>query len=156
MEVHSIQTWVDRHEGVVVVEDDVQNIVRGIKEISNRLHVFYNPQDGGFDIVESCLDHTDRLVFSVAKLDNTILDRLRLADHWHGQETPNHVLGEDEDVISRVDAHNELVEQTHKEKFRDEIGDVGERLMWALDIVRDRPSVGGSISVPRSVSGESD
>lgn len=153
MEIHSIRSWFDQRNGVVAVEDDVQNIVRGIKEISDRLHVFYNPQTGGFDIVESCLDGTDRLVFSVAELDNRVLDRLRLADHWHGVDRPDHVLGDHEDFAAKVDAHNEELERKQREKLRDDLGEVTERLAWALDNTTDHHSVGGSIRVPRSLDG---
>jgi len=153
VEVHSIRSWVNRRDGVVVVEDDVQNIVRGIKEISDRLHVFYNPQSEGFDLVESCLDSTDRLVFSVPELDNRVLDRLRLADHWHGEDQPNHVLGDSEDFVARVDEHNVKIQAAIDAKAMDKVRDAGERLAWALDNTSDQHSVGGSILVPRSVDG---
>ena len=107
MQVRGIPSWFDQHEGVVVVEDDVQSVVRAIREYSDRLMVFYNPQSSGFDIVERCLDGTDRLVFSVGELDMRVLDRLHQADHWHGQDVPNHVLGEGEDFVAKVDAWNE-------------------------------------------------
>jgi hypothetical protein len=153
MEVYGVRSWFDQREGVVVVEDDVQNIVRGIKEISDRLHVFYNPQHGGFDVVESCLDGTDRFVMSASELDNRVLDRLRNADHWHGQDTPEHVLGDDEDFVAQIDEHNEAIERAIRDGYRDKLGDVGERLIRTLDNVSDRPSVGGTISVPRSLDG---
>jgi hypothetical protein len=153
MEVHGIPTWLDRREGVVVVEDDVQSVIRGMREISDRLKCFYNPQTGGFDIVEACLDGTDRLVFSVAELDARILDRLRAADHWHGQDTPDHVLGDSEDFVARIDEYNEGVEQASRERFQEKMADVGERLAWALDNTNDQNSKGGHISVPRSVDG---
>jgi len=153
MEVHGIRTWYSQHDGVVVVEDDVQSIVRGIKEISDRLHVFYNPQTGGFDIVESCLDHTDRLVFSVPQLDGRVLDRLHNADHWYGKDVPDRVLGDGEDFAARVDEYNEAIERASRDHFKDKLGDVGERLVRTLDNVSDRPSVGGTIRVPRSIDG---
>lgn len=155
MEVHGVSSWVDRRNGVVVVEDDVQNVVRGVKEISDRLHVYYNPQTEGFDVVESCLDGTDRLVFSASQLDNRVLDRLRQADHWHGEDTPRNILGEGEDFVAQVDAHNARLEELQREAFHDQMGEVTERLAWALDNTKDHHSVGGSIRVPRSISGES-
>ena len=153
MEVHSVRTWFDRHDGVVVVEDDVQNIVRGIREISDRLHVFYNPQTGGFDVVESCLDHTDRLVFSVPQLDNRVLDRLRQADHWYGQETPTHVLGEGEDFVAEVDRYNDERQAEIDTEGKGRLREAAVRLAWALDNTSDQHSVGGSILVPRSLDG---
>jgi hypothetical protein len=138
---------------VVVVDDDVQNIVRDIRALSERLHVYYNPQSGGFDIVEHCLDGTERLVFSVDELDQRVVHRLHLADHWRGQETPDHVIGEDEDIIARIDAENEALERASREQARDKIRDAGERLAWALDAVRDHHSVGGHIRVSKDIRG---
>lgn len=153
MEVHSVRTWLDSRQGVVVVEDDVQSVVRGVKEISDRLHVYFNPQSEGFDIVESCLDGTDRLVFSVPELDARVLHRLRGADHWHGNEVPTHVLGDDEDFIARADEQEAQAEAEQKEKTADKTREAGLRLAWALDAVRDHHSVGGSIRVPKDLDG---
>jgi len=153
MEVHGIKSWYDQRDGVVVVEDDVQSVVRGMREISDRLHVFYNPQTGGFDIVESCLDGTDRLCFSVAELDNRVLDRLRNADHWYGSDEPTRILPDDQDFVARIDMDNEEIERLSAMAMREKLGDVSERLVRALDNVSDRPSVGGTIRVPRSING---
>jgi len=156
MQVHGIYSWVDQAVGVVVVEDDVQSIVRGIREISDRLKVYYNPQSSGFDIVEHCLDGSDRLVFSVGELDGRVLDRLRQADHWHGQEVPNHVLGEGEDFVAKVDAWNEQHQAEMDLEGYGRIREAGERLAWALDNTSDQHSVGGQILVPRSLNGSHD
>lgn len=154
MEVYALRTWVDSHEGVVLVEEDVQNVVRGIKELSPRLHVFANPQSGGFDVVEVSLDGAvTRLVTSVAQLDGRVIDRLRALDHWHGQDVPTHILSDDQDVLARIDAHNEGLEAAARDKYLDQMGDVAERLAHALDNTKDHHSVGGSIRVPRSLDG---
>jgi hypothetical protein len=154
VEVHSIRTWFDRHEGVVVVDDDVQNVVRGIKEISDRLHVYANPQSGGFDIVEHCLDGAERLVFSVSELDHRVIHRLHQTDHWYGQELPNHVLGDSEDFVARMDEYNDELQEAIDEKGRDKLRDAGLRLAWALDAVGDHHSVGGSIRVPKDLDAQ--
>lgn len=151
MEVHGIRSWFDAREGVVVVEDDVLNVVRDIKAISPRLQVFHNPQSDEFDIVESCLDGAQRLVFSVEKLDGRVLHRLRSADHWHGEDLPHHVLEDDEDFVARVDEHNAQREVARSAETAEAVADVGERLVWALDWAKDRPSVGGSVRVPKGV-----
>lgn len=152
MEVHAVSTWADRsRRSVVVVEDDVQNVVRDIKSIDSRLAVYYNEQVDGFDIVERCLDGVERLVFSAKALDQRVVDRLRGADHWHGRTDNNHILGDDEDYAAQVDAHNEKMEQLGDAEFQDQIAYAGEAIAWALDICRDRSSVGGSILVPRSI-----
>lgn len=154
MEIPAVSTWFDRRQGVVVVEDDVQNVVRDIKAIDPRLIVYYNDQADEFDIVERCVDRTERLVFSVPSLDQRVLDRLRRADHWHGQSTPTHVLSDDEDFVAQVDKHNEEMERLRSEATADQIAAAGERIAYYMDAVKDRPSVGGHISVPRGVSDE--
>jgi hypothetical protein len=128
----------------------VLNVVREVRELDPRISVYYNPQTDGFDLVESCLDGTDRLIFSVEELDARVLHRLRGLDHWGGNETPERfVLSDDEDFAARVDADNEALKAEQQEQFRDQLGDAGERLAWAMDIAG--PSVGGSIHVKRSV-----
>jgi len=151
MEVHAVKTWFDRRQGVVIVEDDVQNVVRDLKAVDDRIVVYHNPQTGHFDIIERCLDHTERLVFSVAQLDQRAVDRLRGADHWHGRSDNAHVLGDDEDFVAQVDAHNEEMEALRSAAAADQIAYAGEALAWALDICSDRSSVGGSILVPKSI-----
>ena len=153
MEVHGISSWYDQRAGVVVVEDDVQSIVRGMKEICDRLHVFANPQTGEFDVVESCLDGTDRLVFSVPELDGRVLDRLRSADHWFGSDQPDRILGDDEDFVARIDEHNAELERADRDRHRGQLSEVGLRLAHALDNSRDQNSKGGQILVPRGFDG---
>lgn len=136
---------------LVSVEDDVQNVIRDMRAISDRLFCWYDDHTSEFHIVEHCLDGTDRLVFSTRSLDQRVIQRLRLADHWHGEDLPNHVLGDDEDVLARIDAHNDALEEENRLRTAEKVHDAGERLAWALDLCKDHHSVGGSISVPRSL-----
>lgn len=151
MEVRAVQTWFDRKHGVMVVDDDVQNVVRDLKAIDERIVVYYNEQTEGFDLIERCLDGKERLIFSVDELDQRAVHRLREADHWHGQTLPNHVLGEGEDYVAKVDEHNERMEQQRSEDAAAQIAYAGEGLAWALDNTKDRSSVGGSILVPKDL-----
>lgn len=149
MEVHAIRTWVDlKSGGVVKVTDDVQNVVRDLREISDRLHVYWNEQSEAYDIVESCLDGTDRLVCSQKTLDQRLVQRVREADHWRGQDRPNHILEDDKDFAAQMDAMNDADEEERREAFREHIRDAGERIHWALDLGPGQHSVGGSILVP--------
>lgn len=154
MEVHAVKTWFDQKHGVVELDGDVLNIVEQVKVIGDgRLHIFYNPQTDGFDVVESCLDGTDRLVFSADALDQRILDRLHKADHWGSENPERPKLTDENDFLSDIERHNQELEDEKDEAGRDKLGDAGERLAWALDLVNDRPSVGGSISVPKDLDG---
>ena len=145
MEIHAVSTWIDQHHGVVRVEDDVANVVRDIHAISSRIHVFFNEQTGNFDLVESCLDNTERLIFSVEHLDARVVNRLHLADQWQGREDPAHPLDEDEDFLSAMDSSEEAEKASVKEEKMERVRDAGERLAWALE--QDRRGVGASISV---------
>jgi hypothetical protein len=151
MEIHAVSTWIDQHHGVVRVEDDVANVVRDIHAISSRIHVFFNEQTGNFDLVESCLDNTDRLIFSVEHLDARVVNRLRLADQWQGREDPAHMLSEDEDFLSMMDADQAADKAAQKERHMDGVRDAGERLAWALE--QDRRGVKASISIPKELDG---
>jgi len=149
MELHAVSTWIDQRHGMVRVEDDVANVVRDVHEISPRIHVYWNEQTGNFDLVESCLDGTDRLIFTVQHLDARVVDRLRMADQWRGRETPDHLLPEDEDFLTLMDAANTDAEKKRDDREKDQIRDAGERLAWALE--EDGKGTHSQISVPRSL-----
>lgn len=151
MEIHAVKVWADRRQGMVVVEDDVQNVVRDIKAIDDRLVIYWNAQGEEFDIVERCLDGVERFVFSAKTLDQRVVHRLRNADHWHGRTDANWVLGDDEDILAQVDAHNEAMEENLNQQLRDQIAYAGEAIAWAMDLCADRSSVGGSILVPKDI-----
>jgi hypothetical protein len=157
MELYGVKTWFDTRHGVVALEDDVLGIVQRLKELGEgRISVYYNEQSDGYDIVERCLDGTDRLVFSVDKLDQRCVDRLLTADHW-GSENPDHrddFLPESEDFASQMDRDNEELLQGHEEKSRDKLRAAGERLGWALE--EDGRGLGASILVEKDVSARAD
>lgn len=140
MEIRAIKTWVDTHHGVVSITDDVLSIVQRMREIDPRLKVYYNEQRGEYNIVEACLDGTDRLVFTVEDLDARVISRLLECDQWN----PNNP-----DVLDKIDKHNEGVEAEIDRVNRDKIGEVGERLAWALE--EDGRGVHASILVPRGL-----
>ena len=150
MEVRPIPLWVEKGQ-MVEVDNHVTAVLRDIREISPRIHVFYNEQSDEFDLVEDCEDNTQRLIFSVPELDARVVSRLKDADHWYGQESPTHVLSEDEDFLAKIDADNEALEEEKREVDRERIRDVGERLAWAGE--QDGRGVNAQIHVPRSLDG---
>ena len=149
MELHAVRSWYDKQTGLVEVSDDVLNVVRDIREIDPRIRVYWNEQGGEFDLVETCLDGTDRLIFSVDSLDARVVDRLRRADHWHGRKDPAHLLGEDDDFLSRIDADEAAETAERRERNLDRVRDAGERLAWAGE--QDRRGVGAQIQVPKDL-----
>ena len=152
MKIHTLPAWVDRHQ-VVKVEDHVTAVVRDVHSYSDRIDIYWNEEGLEFDLVERCLDGSERLIFSVPELDGRVLDRLHRADHWYGNDVPTHIRPDDEDFVSEMDALDEQEEKELRAKHMQEIMACGEELAWALEAVNDRPSVGGSISVPKDVHG---
>lgn len=149
MKLHTLP-WIERGQ-MVRVDDHVTNVIRDIREYSDRIDVYWNEQGGEFDLVERCLDGAERLIFSTPTLDGEVVQRLRRADHWYGRDEPVHIKEDNEDFLSELDAANEASEAAQRDKDRQRIRAAGEEIAWALDIVKDRPSVGGSIHVPKDV-----
>lgn len=149
-QVLGLPAYLDKGK-IVSVEDDVQNVIRDMKSISDRLYCWFDQVSEEFHIVEKCLDGEERLVFSTRELDQRVIQRLRYADHWHGEDQPNHVLGDSEDVLARIDAHNAGIEEENRLRTAERTRDAGERFAWALDLCKDKSSVNGSISVPRGI-----
>jgi tRNA nucleotidyltransferase/poly(A) polymerase len=147
VEIHAVNTWYDKKLGVVQVEDDVANVVRDIREIDPRIHVYWNEQGGEFDLVETCLDGTERLIFSVNSLDARVVTRLKQADQWHGREDPAHLLSANEDFLTQIDADEAAETAKKKAANREKIHEVGEMLAWAGE--QDRRGVGAQILVPK-------
>jgi hypothetical protein len=145
MEIHAVPNYLDRQHGAVEVTDDVANVVRDIHAISPRIHVFWNEQTDEFDLVEHCLDETHRLIFSVQSLDARVVNRLRIADQWHGREDPSHPLEEDGDFLSKIDEDDGREEAERNEEHLDRIREAGERLAWAGEM--DRRGVGAQIRI---------
>lgn len=153
MELYAIKSWYDQNRGVITLEDDVLGVVQEIKRISDgRVRVYYNAQSDAYDLVELCLDHTERLVFSTKELDQRVLIRFQEADQWGG-DTPDRGMQkpEGEDFADEADALNEAMFEARDEASRDKLGDVGERLAWALDIAG--VGVQDSILVKKDING---
>jgi hypothetical protein len=156
VELHAVPSWFDSQKGTVVeLEDDVQNVVRQVKEIDPRLHVFYNEQTDGFDIVEHCLDGAQRLVFSVRELDARVISRLHEGDTWLGGN-PDHVLPDNEDFLTRMEREQEEVFDAQQATALEKVADAGERLAWALGDGKWGPGYQQSILVKKDIRGESD
>ncbi len=133
-----------------VVEDDVLNIVRKIQaDFSSRVTVYWNDYLSKFTLTETSLDGAEeRLIFHVEVLDERVLDRLRNADHWRGREDPAHVLGDDEDIVARIDAAQALLDAEKDRKFHEKREELKEEFMALTET--DGRGVRASILVPRS------
>jgi hypothetical protein len=130
MEVSNIASFF--HNGQAVeVEEDVLDIVRQLKAIDPRIHVYYNEQSNEFDLVEDCIDGVQRLIFSVEQLDMRVVRRILGADHWRGRQDPEHVLPDEQDFAAAIESDNEALQREIDERHRDQLRAVGEQLAWA-------------------------
>lgn len=153
-ELRGLPVWFDRGR-TVELDGDVLGIVAQVQEISPRVKIYYNEQTDHFDFTESSLNgDVERLIFSVAELDQRAVSRLRQADQWRGREDPEHVLPDDQDFLSIIDADDEAEKAEQKARDRDKLYDVGERLAHSLG--EDRRGTQAQIHIPRSVNGSSD
>jgi hypothetical protein len=150
-ELRGLPAYMDRGQ-MVELAGDVLRIVERVKEISPRLRIYYNEQTDEFDLTEVSLDGgIERLVFSVEELDARVISRLQVADQWQGREEPTHVLPDDEDFLSKIDADEALERAAIEARSKEKLHDAGERLAWSLG--EDRRGVQASILVPRGVNG---
>ena len=133
-----------------VVEDDVLNIVRKVKDISPRLAVYWNDHIGQFTITETSLDGAEeRLVFNTAKLDERVIDRLLVADQWRGNDVPTHILPEGEDWLSMVETHEDRVDAEKDEHQRGRVSEVIAPLASYMDL--DGRGTKASVLIPKGV-----
>jgi hypothetical protein len=134
-----------------VVEDDVLHIVSRMRALSPRLAVYWNEHIGQFTITETTLDGSEeRLVMNVAQLDERVLDRLQVADQWRGNDTPEHILPEDEDFLTRFEKMEEQIEKEKDELIRGRVSEVVAPLASYMGL--DGRGTKASIWVPRDVS----
>ena len=98
-----------------LVESDVLRIVEKVREYDENLVVKFIPPhaasvtDAPYAIFERCRDGLERLVFSVWKLDDTILERLEAAD------TQRH------NILVDMDGRNLKVKQAKQQRFKEEL-----------------------------------
>lgn len=145
MRVPAVRSWVEQGK-MHLVENDVLDIVQQVKALDDRLDIYFNEWKGGFDVVEHCLDGTDRLVFHVDELDQRVVGRLLTADHWHGRSDPSHVKSDSEDFLAEIDSDNDQFFKDQDEAGMEKIRDAGERLAWALE--QDGKGTKAQIHIP--------
>ena len=150
MEIRAVKTWIERGN-LVEVDDDVLGVVGRIKALDDRLRVYYNEQGNEFDVVETCLDGTDRLVLSTPSLDERVVQRLVRADHWMGNEAPTHILPDEEDAFTQQERFNDSVEAERDETMRIGVKEFTERFAWAMEM--DGRGMKAQILVPKDIGG---
>jgi hypothetical protein len=112
----------------VLVEEDVLGVVQRIMEYDSNLRVKYldptsfpDMTDAPYRIFELCPDGMERVVMSVWKLDERVLERLYKADNLkHG-------------IFGEMNKRDELARRGLKRRFQDEIEALSE---MAADVLR--------------------
>ena len=132
------------------VDDDVLHIVSRMREISDRLTVYWNDHIGQFTVTETSLDgSTERLVFNVSELDERVLQRLQNADQWRGREDPDHILPEAEDWLTRVESDEERIDREKLEHQRGTMREIILPLASYADL--DGRGTKASVLIPKGV-----
>lgn len=115
-----------------LIERDVLNVVEKIREYDSNLRVKYvDPAraefgDAPYKVTEICRDGIERVVFSVWKLDETILDRLRAADTAVNN------------VLLSVDNTNLLAEKQENQRYKEQMGEAKDILISYLSSPKQR------------------
>lgn len=102
------------------VESDVQDIARRIKEIDSSLHLMFNERTGIFIVYQTLEDGSEHLVTTCTELDARLVERLRK------------VCSPQYDFAAEVERQDELVDRETERRFREQVGEVGERLAHAI------------------------
>lgn len=120
-------TWDELHDptGMVklnestLVEHDVLNVIQKIMEYDQNLKVQYLERaakagDAPWRVVERCNDGEWRVIFYTWEINETVLDRIRMADC--------HMV----DVLSTVDQHNASLRQREGRRFQERMGEAAD------------------------------
>ena len=132
---------------LILIEEDVLDVVRRLKEISPSLHVYFNQQkhpkhgdEGYFVIYELCEDGEERLVTTVKELDPRLIAHFERMAH------------ESWDVLAEMDKMDEKAAKDKEAAFSERVGEIGERLHHAL---RQDKQVQDHIFVPEGYNNRS-
>lgn len=117
-ELHSPDGMVKLDESTLV-EHDVLNVIQKIMEYDQNLKVQYLERaakagDAPWRIVERCNDGEWRVIFYTWEINETVLDRIRMADC--------HMV----DVLSTVDQHNASLRQREGRRFQERMGEAAD------------------------------
>jgi hypothetical protein len=105
---------------LILIEDDVLDVVRRLKEIHPSLNVWYNEQQGYFVIYELCDDGRERVVTTVRELDARLISHFEMlaSESWN--------------AVAEMDRMDDQADRDKKYRFAERVGEIGERLHHAL------------------------
>lgn len=120
-----VQRGIDGH--LTLVEDDVLDVGRRLKEIHPSLRVYRNEQkhpehgwEGYFVIYELCEDGEERVVTTVKHLDARLIEHFEMlaSESW--------------DAVAEMDRMDDTAEKAKEDAFAEKVGEIGERLHHSL------------------------
>jgi hypothetical protein len=104
----------------VLVEEDVLDIARQIRQIDPSLDVYWNEYGEHFVITETLKDGTEKLVTTALELDQRLIAHLRMLIH------------PDYDYGREIDRMDDQAEKDKDHEFAEQVGPLGEKLAHAL------------------------
>lgn len=116
------------------VERDVLNIIQKIEEYDPNLKVQYlghsaSIGDAPYRVLEFCKDHQWRVCFYAWELDQTVLDRIWMADtNRHG-------------VLTRLDDNNAAVRRENLRRYKEKLGEAKDITQHVIASPKGRYSV---------------
>lgn len=124
---------------MVIIEHDVSNVARDIKAIHPDLFLRYNEQGEYFAVLQDMGPlHRPHVVTTSQTCDQRLVTKVRK------------ITSPDYDYGAEIDKHHDKVDREHEATFKEHVGEVSERLAWAIreDIRRSRP---GPVYIPPDI-----
>jgi hypothetical protein len=104
----------------ILIEEDVLNIAARLQRVSPALSLHWSESGGHFLVVETSATGDERMVLTVQQLDERILQRVEEIAH------PSY------SYVAELDRLDDTAEAEKDHRFREQTGEVGERLAHAL------------------------
>lgn len=103
-----------------MVEDDVLDVARRIKEIDSSLSLQFNERGEFFVVVQTLQDGEEKLVLTAQELDERVLHRLK------------HITHQSYDFTAEVERMDKQAEKDADDRFHEQAGAAGEVAAHAL------------------------
>lgn len=120
----------------VLIEDDVLDIARQVRELDDSLLIHWNEYGRYFVISERCADGAERLVTTTTELTPALIERLRKIVH------PSY------DYAGELDRSDREAQRERERLFAERVGEHGEQLAYAL---RKDTEHQGKVFLPRGI-----
>jgi hypothetical protein len=103
-----------------LIEDDVLDVARRIKEIDDSLSLQFNERGEFFVVVQTLADGEEKLVTTAQELDERLIHRLK------------HITHQSYDYVAEMDRIDKQAEKDSEHRFSEKVGEAGEKAAHAL------------------------